>query len=473
MEKTFVSNSKWEMLPSDVVEILSQGEWSVLDVLSDQNQLYKALKQYIVEVTESDIQRAFITVSMKNHLTLLDMLQLQREEEAAQEEELKAQLEEAAKGEAVQVKKEKKSKISKSSSSVEIGFGWYRFRHEDHTIYALHHVVGNVQSSSEYGLQVLKHICLITEGSGNQSFLKSFCDEALVATDLSSSTGDVTVYRFDVQRQSWRPSNKKMRRPLHSVILPEQMKKKLVGDVSKFLSSKTLEFYVNHGIPYKRSYMFYGKPGTGKTSMISAIAGAFGRNICFMQASHPGLTDDGLKLAIQNAPRKSIIVFEDIDALFDKERHLKNDKSPLTFSGLLNSLDGVGDPDGQIFVLTTNHIEKLDPALIRHGRVDVILEFPTANEDQTKAMFLSFYPEEEKLAEEFAEAVKKKAKDTKGGISMAAVQHFFIGQMRSTAHEALANIDQLEPDPNFSLEESSDATQSTGKNGVDAELVAK
>jgi len=73
---------------------------------------------------------------------------------------------------------------------------------------------------------------------------------------------------------------------------------------------------------------------------------------------------------VQELPEDTIVVIEDIDALFGKDRASKNAKSPLSFSGLLNALDGVGAASGQIYILTTNLREQLDSALIRKGRVD-------------------------------------------------------------------------------------------------------
>ena len=121
----------------------------------------------------------------------------------------------------------------------------------------------------------------------------------------------------------------------------------------------------------RRSYLFYGLPGSGKTSLIQALAGHYDRSVCYVQPTHPDMTDDSLRAAVNNAPANSIIVFEDIDALFGKQREAKIASSPLTFSGLLNSLDGIGHPRGQLFILTTNFRDQLDQALIRNGRVDL------------------------------------------------------------------------------------------------------
>merc|ERR1712127_85811 len=181
-------------------------------------------------------------------------------------------------------------------------------------------------------------------------------------------------------------------------VLPEETSQMLVSDLVEFLSQGTAQFYQEHGIPYKRSYLFYGVPGAGKTSMIQALAGRFGRNLCYLSPTHPELSDDSLKSAIERVPDNAIVVLEDVDALFGKDREKKINQSPLTFSGLLNALDGVGNHNGLIFVLTTNFKEQLDAALIRDGRVDLRVRFDYCTPDQMERLFDNFYPQKETSA---------------------------------------------------------------------------
>merc|ERR1719230_362370 len=127
---------------------------------------------------------------------------------------------------------------------------------------------------------------------------------------------------------------------------------------------------------------------------------------------------------------------EDVDALFGPDRQ-KNDagKSSLTFSGLLNALDGVGGSVGQIFFLTTNHRERLDAALIRNGRVDVHIEFTDATDEQMRGLFLQFYKgASAELASSFQHGLRSKLGDRV--ISMAALQSFFITMRKKSAEEA-------------------------------------
>ena len=148
------------------------------------------------------------------------------------------------------------------------------------------------------------------------------------------------------------------------------------------------------------------------------------------------LTDSSLHDALNQAPADSILVLEDVDALFATDRK-SDSKSPLTFSGILNALDGLASPHGQLFFLTTNHPEKLDPAMLRHGRVDVRAEFPHASEKQVSEMFKTFYPE---CKVEHAVEFTQKLKQEWGTINLAALQDFFIQNRERNSAEAVANV---------------------------------
>jgi chaperone BCS1 len=150
---------------------------------------------------------------------------------------------------------------------------------------------------------------------------------------------------------------------------------------------------------------------------------------------------------VRGAPPNSILVLEDVDALFGKDREANAGKMSLTFSGLLNALDGIGVPDGQIFVLTTNYRHKLDSALIRNGRVDMHVEFSNATPEQMEMIFRQFYPSEgAEVAVQFRKAILAVLGDKK--VNMATLQHFFIRMMRKSAGEAIASVSSIVDDLN-------------------------
>jgi len=273
-----------------------------------------------------------------------------------------------------------------------LGLGVFRFLHRDRELRALHQQIGDPVGTG-CGAQVLGSLVLFREGVGPVAAqaIQEFLSEILAESERTAKN-TFQVYRWHIKFQFWQRVSRVIARPVKSVVLPEETSQMLVSDLEEFLSQGTAQFYQEHGIPYKRSYLFYGVPGAGKTSMIQALAGRFGRNLCYLSPTHPELSDDSLKSAIERVPDNAIVVLEDVDALFGKDREKKINQSPLTFSGLLNALDGVGNHNGLIFVLTTNFKEQLDAALIRDGRVDLRVRFDYCTPDQMERLFDNFYP---------------------------------------------------------------------------------
>lgn len=190
-------------------------------------------------------------------------------------------------------------------------------------------------------------------------------------------------------------------RSLESVLLLPGEKEHLVEDIRQFRATK--ERYVRLGIPYHRGYLLYGPPGTGKTSLISALAAHFGLSIYVI--SLIDFNDRSLMNAVNQVPANSILLFEDIDcASSGKARVTSNDatvgqaeKGPVasntvTLSGLLNVIDGFYAPTNVLFVMTTNRIEALDPALLRPGRIDYKLYLGKAADSQKIELYRRFFP---------------------------------------------------------------------------------
>lgn len=144
------------------------------------------------------------------------------------------------------------------------------------------------------------------------------------------------------------------------------------------------------GVPYRRGYLLYGPPGTGKTSFTQAISGLCKLNLCYLNLSDNEMSDDMLNRFLSEAPERSIILLEDVDAMFVQRDGVKRGK--LSFSGFLNALDGVRSQEGQIMFMTTNHKERLDPALLRPGRADVHVKLDNASEKQIRGIFERFFP---------------------------------------------------------------------------------
>ncbi|KAH9958276.1 BCS1 N terminal-domain-containing protein [Russula dissimulans] len=248
----------------------------------------------------------------------------------------------------------------------------------------------------------------------------------------------------------WRPFGlPRRKRPLHSVVLAPGVAEKIVEDMRAFLGRR--EWYADRGIPYRRGYLLHGPPGSGKSSFIQALAGSLSYDICVLNISERGLTDDKLNYLMSNVPERSFILIEDVDAAFNKRVQTSEDgyQSSVTFSGFLNALDGVASGEERVIFLTTNHIDRLDPALIRPGRVDLAALVDDAVPEQARTLFANFYgngqasgdasDEVELLGGQVKEIVNDGIKDGRR-ISMAALQGTFI---RHEAKDAVTSTREL------------------------------
>ena len=141
----------------------------------------------------------------------------------------------------------------------------------------------------------------------------------------------------------WRPFGlPRRKRPLKSVVLDDGISEKIENDVKAFLDRR--QWYADRGIipsycprhpnpngglypgiPYRRGYLLHGPPGSGKSSFIQALAGSLGYDICLLNLSERGLADDKLFHLLSNAPERSIILMEDVDAAFNKRVQTSED----------------------------------------------------------------------------------------------------------------------------------------------------
>ncbi|EJP68697.1 mitochondrial chaperone BCS1 [Beauveria bassiana ARSEF 2860] len=203
---------------------------------------------------------------------------------------------------------------------------------------------------------------------------------------------------FGNHGSAWSKEASRVARPLSTVAMDRDTKEQLVADMARFVNPATQRWYAQRGIPYRRGYLFYGQPGTGKTSLSLSVAGHFDLDIYRIQVS--GITDDSLKQLFEKLPERCVVLLEDVDVIA-KSRAASGGGSPsgadsghpadaavgTTMSGLLNIIDGVSSQEGRILIMTTNYAARLDAALVRPGRIDVRVEFPLADRNAAKNLF--------------------------------------------------------------------------------------
>lgn len=251
----------------------------------------------------------------------------------------------------------------------------------------------------------------------DQKFLVNFLHDA---QKVFLSTYEKTPRLRVATRDGWEGLDNFSPRPLNTVIMPEHQKEAIVQDIQNFKKSKT--WYTQAGIPYRRGYLLKGLPGTGKTSIVNGIAHEFSMSVHTVNLSE--MSDSSLASACREMEANSILLLEDIDAAV-KTRELQKsaevDKADsdklfgVTLSGLLNVLDGINSPSGVLVFMTTNHAERLDPALIRPGRCDVKISFGPATRDQKLELYSRFFTED-------SEAVRVEFVDADTSVTMSDLQ---------------------------------------------------
>jgi len=221
-------------------------------------------------------------------------------------------------------------------------------------------------------------------------------------------------------------------RSIASVVLPQcpagselegmDQAEALLEDAREFLASES--WYSERGIPYRRGYLLHGIPGGGKSSLIMAVASELRLPIYMLQLSSELISDETLNSLLQHGMHDppTILLLEDVDLLHTatlnrhnakvqpetqddddsvRELRLRGKDSAssfrrkgggrLTLSGLLNALDGPTATTGRLLFMTTNAKHRLDPALIRSGRIDYEIEFKSADREQICRFVSRFY----------------------------------------------------------------------------------
>ncbi|CAN0861624.1 Protein HYPER-SENSITIVITY-RELATED 4 [Linum grandiflorum] len=177
--------------------------------------------------------------------------------------------------------------------------------------------------------------------------------------------------------EAWNGINLDHPATFDTLAMDAEVKNMVLTDLDRFLKRK--DYYRKVGKAWKRGYLLYGPPGTGKSSLIAAMANYLHFDIYDLELTQLS-RDAELRRLLIATPNRSILVVEDIDCTIDlKDRSDQNsyngeqNQERVSLSGLLNFIDGLWSScgDERIIVFTTNHKEKLDPALLRPGRMDV------------------------------------------------------------------------------------------------------
>ena len=222
-----------------------------------------------------------------------------------------------------------------------------------------------------------------------KSFLKKYITnvDAEISASGRKCIGIVNPYEGHIYEL-----DNPIRRDFNNVFIPDNIVNEICESLDKFRNSK--DWYDEHSIPCHFGIMLYGAAGMGKSSIAQAIATYMHSNLFVLSGDCVMALPKAIRMINQTTTRYrneyNIILIEDVDCGIAADNisnrlskmmsaHKPADDEMLAdnhmgLASVLNVLDGIGAPNNVIFIFTTNHIEKLDPALIRPGRIDLSLE---------------------------------------------------------------------------------------------------
>ncbi|KAL1660888.1 BCS1 N terminal-domain-containing protein, partial [Schizophyllum commune] len=261
-----------------------------------------------------------------------------------------------------------------------------------HTIYYRGHWlrITRTKRYADYGGEALK----ISVVARNNDILKKLVLEAKREYEKDAEHR-VHIFMADTSYGCWRWNGARQKRPMSSIVLQPGVKDMLLADCRDFLASE--EWYAERGIPFRRGYLLHGVPGRC-ILLLEDLDAAFTRGIS-RDANSTGVPTTATVATASTSK----------DANNNNDT---NDGSTLSLSGLLNSLDGVAAAEGRLLFATTNHIERLDPALSRPGRMDVWVNFTNATKWQAEGIFKCFFPAARPAASPTASTADLNEKDT-------------------------------------------------------------
>ena len=322
----------------------------------------------------------------------------------------------------------------KNTLELEIDFGQHNLEYDGNIIIIDYQELGDPVGTYYSAEKLEKIIIKIEYNKDNFNEKKEILEKFIKdSKNYFNRKDDNEIICKILKNGYWSTLSKLPKREMDTIYLSDKEKNSIINDINNFKKSK--KDYEELGIPWKRNYLLEGPPGTGKSSLIFALASKFNMNIHIINLG-PKVDDSTFMSAVSGLPNNTILLLEDIDALFVERKANDSNKSMVSFSGILNVLDGMARKNGLITFMTTNYLNRLDKALIRPSRVDVIMKFKDASKEQIEQMFNKFFPDKSNF-EKFYDKISHL------NFSICAIQKFFMHVRFNNIDNGIFNISLL------------------------------
>ena len=288
--------------------------------------------------------------------------------------------------------------------------GWHRVRFEGRSLF-----VHRAEMPDNHADSIKESIEIYALGRSNGIFAR------LLEQCKPAKANGVQFHEWDTKAGEWRAVSSLKGRGLDSLALDRDVRDLLVREFTTFLEER--ETILSMGLPHKFTAILHGIPGSGKTSILRALAVDFELNLFSINLGSL-LTVTELSKALNNVSQRSLVVMEDFDdspwvksrgnmdtihkkpksdddaQLVDEDNAKRSREfemlSFLTSDGqsaFFNLLDGIAPLDNVMIFMTTNKALDLDRALIRPGRIDCVIDIPPPSQSAVRDHLLTVWPE--------------------------------------------------------------------------------
>ena len=275
---------------------------------------------------------------------------------------------------------------------------------------------GEAGNYEEITLEIMSDISDDDKISLMKKFIKDSIEKYKDNKKLKNTNDKIFLWSYS--EGYWDNIKKIRKRKLDTVILDKDIKSEVQKCLDNYDNDDLKKRLNDLGINHKMNLVLSGPPGSGKSSLMYSIASTLDKDIATIDFNNKALSDHAFICATNTIPKDSIFCLEDVDALYIERE--KKEENRVSFSCILNFLDGMYSKEDLISIITTNHIERLDKAIIRPMRIDNIIKFTYCSKYQYQVIFKLIFPDKTEIMNNLYKIIKNKKYTT------SLLQKYFI-----------------------------------------------